>query len=72
MTMTKAEHLAWAKMRALDRLEHSQISLAWASFQSDLGKHPDWKISRQQSKLGTEIVMQQSDLAMKNFINSFE
>jgi len=70
--MTKAEHLAWAKQRALECLEHSQISLAWTLFQSDLGQHPDWKMSRQQSNLGAEIAMQQSNSAMRHFINSFE
>jgi hypothetical protein len=70
--MTKAEHLAWAKQRALVHLQNSQVSLAWDSFQSDLRKHPDWKISRQQSMFGNNIVMQQSILTMINFINSFE
>jgi hypothetical protein len=37
---SRAEHLAWARMRALEYLPE-QPALAATSFISDLGKHPD-------------------------------
>lgn len=39
-TMTRLEHLAWAKQRALELLPE-RVDLAIASFTSDLAKHPD-------------------------------
>jgi hypothetical protein len=38
--MTRAEHLVWAKERALEYLP-GDVPQAAASFISDLGKHPD-------------------------------
>lgn len=39
--MTRAEHLQWAKERALAYISKSEISQAFTSMASDLGKHPD-------------------------------
>lgn len=39
--MTRADHLAWAKQRALDELGHGNRSDAIASMLSDLSKHPE-------------------------------
>jgi hypothetical protein len=39
--MTREEHLAWAKTRALEYLDQDQPSLAVASMTSDLAKHPE-------------------------------
>lgn len=39
--MTRAEHLAWAKQRALEYVDMGDISGALASMMSDLGKHPE-------------------------------
>ena len=39
--MNRAEHLAWAKQRALQELERSGIVDALTSMLSDLGKHPE-------------------------------
>lgn len=41
MPNTRAEHLQWAKSRALEYLEAGNLTDAWASFVSDLGKHPE-------------------------------
>jgi len=38
-SMTRAEHLAWAKQRALDCIDSDGPATAWASMVSDLGKH---------------------------------
>lgn len=39
--MTRAEHLKWAKDRALAYINKGEISQAFASMASDLDKHPD-------------------------------
>ena len=39
--MTRAEHLQWAKDRALEYADRGDTGTAIASLQSDLGKHPD-------------------------------
>ena len=40
--MTRAEHLEWAKQRALEYLPHNPTG-AWTSMFSDLDKHPELK-----------------------------
>lgn len=39
--MTRAEHLAWCKQRALEYVDAGDLQNAYASMASDLGKHPD-------------------------------
>jgi len=39
--MTRAEHLAWCKQRALEYVDEGDNQNAFASLVSDLGKHPD-------------------------------
>ena len=39
--MTRAEHLAWAKQRALEYVDQGDIASAIASMISDLRKHPE-------------------------------
>jgi hypothetical protein len=39
--MTRAEHLAWCKQRALEYADRGDTANAIASLRSDLGKHPD-------------------------------
>ena len=43
-SMTRAEHLRWAKDRALEYVEAGDLDQAFASLASDLGKHRelDW------------------------------
>jgi len=41
--MTRAEHLAWAKERALEYADTGDVSNAIASMGSDLNKHPETK-----------------------------
>ena len=38
--MTRSEHLEWAKQRALEKEEPSEM---WVSFINDLGKHEELK-----------------------------
>jgi len=37
--MDRAEHLEWAKNRALEYVRINDLKNAWASMASDLGKH---------------------------------
>ena len=39
MPMTRAEHLAWCKQRALEYIDLGDVKNALASMFSDLGKH---------------------------------
>ncbi len=39
--MTRAEHLEWCKQRALDLVKHGSLTDAFASFMSDMSKHPE-------------------------------
>lgn len=44
--MTRAEHLAWAKQRALEYVDSGELGSAIASMLSDLGKHPELEKSQ--------------------------
>ncbi len=39
--MTRREHLEWCKRRALEYIDLGEITNAWASMTSDLGKHSE-------------------------------
>jgi hypothetical protein len=39
--MTRDEHLAWAKQRALEYADRGEVAYAMSSLTSDLGKHPE-------------------------------
>ena len=39
--MTRVEHIAWCKQRALQYVTANDLSQAYASMLSDLGKHPE-------------------------------
>lgn len=39
--MTRAEHLAWCKKRALEYCDAGDVNQAFASMASDLSKHPE-------------------------------
>jgi hypothetical protein len=39
--MTRGEHLAWCKERALKYADRGDVPGAVASMRSDMGKHPD-------------------------------
>lgn len=44
--MTRVEHMAWCKERAIDYLDRGEITNAIASMVSDLGKHDETARSR--------------------------
>lgn len=73
--MTRAEHLQWAKDRALQYVEQRDHSAALASLVSDLGKHEELQKSEAIAKdLGLRLLMagllNQPD-EMKKFITGF-
>jgi hypothetical protein len=68
MPMTRAEHLAWCKQRALEYLPHD-ISGAWGSMASDLGKHPDTQPSQELVALG--MITETTPAGAKRFIEGF-
>ena len=39
--MTRQEHLDWCKQRALEYVDGGDLTNAYASMVSDLGKHPE-------------------------------
>jgi hypothetical protein len=39
--MDRAEHLAWCKTRALEYLDAGNVTEAFTSMLSDMGKHPE-------------------------------
>ncbi len=41
MTMTRTEHLAWCKQRALELLNAGKVHQAVTSMLSDIRKHPE-------------------------------
>jgi hypothetical protein len=60
--VTRAEHLAWAKERALEYADRGDVAQAMASLGSDLNKHPDTK-----GHSGMELMMM---LAMNGHLDA--
>jgi hypothetical protein len=59
---TRAEHLAWCKMRALQYVDRGDVNNAFASFCSDLNKH-----SGTRGHIAQELGMMQM---MSGFLNT--
>jgi hypothetical protein len=71
--MTRAEHLQWAKDRALEYAERGDIAQAITSIGSDLDKHPETK-GHKGTELGVMLLMTGSLSSIedaKRFINGF-
>lgn len=69
--MTRDEHLAWAKRRALAYLPASPQE-AITSMLSDLGKHDDLKnIAKEMGLLAIMMVSQSSISDVRRFIEGF-
>lgn len=54
--MTRAEHIAWCKTRALEYVEAGDPGLALASLNSDLSKHPE-TAGHQALELGARLML---------------
>ena len=71
--MTRDEHLAWCKQRALEYVERGDLTNAYGSMASDLGKHPDTR-DHSAIQLGMMLMMTgnlKTQHDMKRFIEGF-
>jgi hypothetical protein len=72
--MTRAEHVEWAKTRALEYVDNGDIVEAYASMVSDLRNHPETE-NHPAIELGMMLMManQLSTAAeMRKFIEGFQ
>lgn len=71
--MTRAEHLAWCKQRALELLETGDVQQAFTSMVSDVGKHHE-TAGHTAIHLGALLLMGghlESPVTMRKFIEGF-
>jgi hypothetical protein len=71
--MTREEHLDWCKQRAREYVDRGDLSNAYASMASDLGKHPETE-GHQAIQLGMMLMMGghlSSAAEMRKFIDGF-
>jgi hypothetical protein len=73
MMMTRSEHMAWCKQRAIEYVEKGDTANAFSSMASDLSKHPETE-----GHIGIQLGMAQmmsgminTPEAMRNFIEGF-
>ena len=69
--MNRAEHLQWCKNRALQYLDNNAMPAAFASFVSDMGKHPDTPIMMPLLVIGQSFCMTGSLVDMRKWIEGF-
>lgn len=73
MTMNRSEHLQWCKNRANKYLENNETQKAFASFQSDMSKHPD-TADHMALEMGAMLLLSgnlSSVYQMREWINGF-
>ncbi len=71
--MTREEHLAWCKQRALEYVDQGDLTNAYASMASDLTKHPETE-KHAAIQLGMMLMMGghlSTAPEMRKFINGF-
>lgn len=71
--MTRTEHLNWCKSRALEYCDAGDVSGAFASMTSDLGKHPDTS-NHVGIQMGAMLIFSgnlKTVSEMRDFINGF-
>ncbi len=69
--MTRDEHLAWAKQRALEYVKIGDLENAVTSMLSDLEKHSELAgIARKMTMLGV-MSAREGPLAVRRFIEGF-
>lgn len=69
--MTRDEHLAWCKKRALEYLDHGDMENAVASMGSDLEKHPETKVAPPLLCLGLVYVWKRDWVNVRRWIEGF-
>ena len=70
-TMTRCEHLAWCKQRALAYLEENDCKNAVASMISDLSKHDETSAVGQVMGLMGMMEIQRGSVAVRKWIEGF-
>ena len=71
--ISRADHLAWCKQRALQYVEMGDVNQAYASMGSDMSKHPETK-DHSALQLGMMLLMGghlSNPAKMREFINGF-
>lgn len=69
--MTRVEHLAWCKARALEYLDEGDLANAVASMGSDLSKHPETKCPDVLMTLGMMLIVQNDATGVRRWIEGF-
>jgi len=70
--MTRDEHLAWSKQRALEYLDAGDLREAFTSMGSDLSKHPELRdIGFKMFPLGMLYVTQHNARELRRWIEGF-
>ena len=71
--MERSEHLQWCKDRANEYVEQNDMKQAFASFQSDMSKHPE-TTNHMALELGTMLLISgnlSNAHQMREWINGF-
>lgn len=71
--MNRAEHLQWCKDRANEYVDNNDMINAFASFQSDMSKHPETS-NHMALEMGTMLLLGgqlSTSHQMKNWIDGF-
>jgi uncharacterized protein YejL (UPF0352 family) len=69
--MTRDQHLAWAKQRALEYLDRGDVTNAITSMVSDLEKHPALKSNLVLVAIGMLSAMHNDSMAARRWIEGF-
>lgn len=70
--MERAEHVRWAKTRALEYLDQGDLGQALASMVSDLGKHPETEsLGGMLAPLGMFEVMRGDAEGLRRWVTGF-
>jgi hypothetical protein len=69
--LTRAEHLAWAKQRALEELDRGDSLNAITSMLSDLGKHEELQKSRAVGVMSMVALDARDDRRVRHWIEGF-
>lgn len=70
--MTRAEHIAWCKQRALDEMAYTKDPKQGViSMMSDLGKHPETSTTVLTSLCMMTLMQPCTEQSVRKFINGF-
>lgn len=69
--MTREEHVAWCRQRALEYLNRGDVKNAVASMMSDINKHPDCGVPDMIHMFGMMAVNKNSVYDARRYIEGF-